>query len=168
MFGRIPSLFPVVVLTGALVVAGCQRPEPPLGGGAREVAVSLPDRVTVLNADTLVVDGKHLRLANARTPAQIPEAGCWAEALAAKQSTQWVRQLVRGARTVSVRPTDRMDADKRVIAYVTFDGADLGEALVRQGMGAPVTAEPFSWCGRISQGGASGPAVSALLDLGTL
>jgi endonuclease YncB( thermonuclease family) len=106
-------------------------------------------------------------LADAFTPQPIPDADCWAEALAAKQTTQWVRQLVRGARTVTVRPTGKVDADKRSISYIAFDGADLGETLVTQGMAAPAAAEPFAWCGRISQGASPGPAVSALLDLGT-
>jgi endonuclease YncB( thermonuclease family) len=165
MFGRIPLVL-LAVLSVALVSA-CRRNDPPLAAGDRDVAVSIPDRVKVLNGDILVVDGKHVRLANARTPEQIPAADCWAEALAAKQTTHWVRQLVRGARTVTVRPTGKMDADRRGISYVAFDGADLGEVLVAQGMAAPVTPEPFSWCGRISQSPAPGPSVAALLDLGT-
>jgi len=165
MFRRIPSV--VVAIVGCALLAGCGDKGPPLEAGDRDIPVSLPDRVKVLNADILVVDDKHLHVANARTPQQIPAAGCWAEALAAKQATQWVRQVVRGADAVTVRPTEKMDADGRTFAYVAFDGADLGELLVTQGLAAPVTPEPFSWCDRISQSASSGPAVGALLDLGT-
>ncbi len=156
-----------LALLGLVGLAACDRDEAPLDTAGREAAVSMPDRVTVLNGDILVIDGAHLRLANARTPEQIPAADCWAEALAAKQTTRWVRDLVRGSRTVTTRPTEKVDADNRAIAYVAFDGADLGELLVAQGMAAPVNPEPFSWCGRISQSAAPGPPVAALLDLGT-
>jgi endonuclease YncB( thermonuclease family) len=165
MFGRI--LLVLLAVFGSLLVSACRRNEAPLDTGGREAPVSLPDRVRVLNGDILVIDGKHLRLANARTPEQIPAAGCWSEALAAKQTTHWVRQLVRSARTVTVQPVGGTDGDERALARIAFDGADLGESLLAQGMGAPVRDEPFSWCGRISQSTASGPAVGALLDLGT-
>jgi hypothetical protein len=68
----------------SLAVAGlvaCQRtPDPP---PSIVPPPGLGDRVRVLSADAMVIDGKHVRLANAYAPQGIPDARCWAEATAA-------------------------------------------------------------------------------------
>ncbi len=84
----------------SLVAAGlaaCQKtPDPP---SSITPPPGLGDRVRVLSADAMVIDGKHVRLANAYAPQGVPDARCWAEAAAAKQATTWVRgRDARGAR----------------------------------------------------------------------
>lgn len=151
-----------IALAVGLIAAGCQRrEEPPFRPPA---GPSVADRVQVLNADVLVIDGRHVRLAGAVTPQPIPDARCWAEALAAKQATAAVRDLVRSARDVRVEPTGRTDPYNRAIARVILDGQNLGHVLHDQGMAAETESGRFAWCDPISRGGEGAPDVKSLMD----
>jgi hypothetical protein len=147
---------------GAL--AGCSRreaKEPPLRAPA---APSVAERVRVLNADVLVVDGRDIRLADAVAPQPIPDARCWAEALASKLSTAAVRDLVRSSGAIRVEPTGRRDDHNREIARIVLDNQDLGRTLHDMGLAADTTAGNFGWCGPISAGGEGAPDYKALMD----
>ena len=146
-----------------LALAGCGRkdegppPKPP-------AQPSVAERVRVLNADVLVIDGRHVRLAEAVAPQPIPDAHCWAEALAAKQSTEAVRELVRGAGDIRVEPTGGTDEYNRTIARVLLDNQDLGHALHDMGLVAEAAPDRFHWCDPISAGGQGAPDVKSLMD----
>lgn len=154
----------VAIAAAAVVMAagaGCRRsPEPPLQAPA---GPSMAERVQVLNADVYVIDGRHVRLAGAVTPQPIPDARCWAEALAARQATAAVRELLRGARDLRVQPTGRTDAYNRAIARVIVDNQDLTRTLHDAGMAAE-TEGRFNWCGPISEGGEGAPELKSLMD----
>jgi endonuclease YncB( thermonuclease family) len=148
-----------------MALAGCRRaeqepaPKTPPGPSAAE-------RMQVLNADVFVIDGRHVRLADAVAPQPIPDARCWAEALAAKQATLATRELVRSAQTLRVEPTGRSDEYNRTVAHVYLDGQDLGRTLHDAGLAAETAAGRFGWCDPISAGGSGAPDVKTLMDFG--
>ncbi|KRA62018.1 nuclease [Caulobacter sp. Root655] len=162
---RLFSLLGALSLTVPL--AACQRtPDPPASISAPP---GLGDRVRVLSADAFVIDGRHVRLANAYAPQGVPDARCWAEAAAAKQVTDWVRGKVREARVVAIETPDGFDEFHRELAVVRLDGEDLGQALYEAGLASRRTEAAygrFSWCEPISAKAAGAPAVGSLLDSG--
>lgn len=121
--------------------------------------------VTVLNSDILVIDGKHVRLSNASTPQPIPDAHCWAEALAAKQATRTVKALVDRAITVQIEPTGKVDKFERTIARVLIDGADLGQLLYDEGLAAKGKSDRFEWCDPISRNETGAPSVFSMMEM---
>jgi endonuclease YncB( thermonuclease family) len=153
-----------LLVAGGLALAGCgRRAEPPLQAPA---GLTVAERVRVLNADVLVIDGRHVRLAGAATPQPIPDARCWAEALAAKQATAAVRDLVRGARTLSIQPTGQTDSYNRAIAHVLLDDQDLARTLHDAGLAADKPLDGFGWCEPISKEEPGAPEFKALMDFG--
>jgi hypothetical protein len=154
---------PLAALACLFALGGCGGPEaefrpPP------QVGPSVAERVKVLNADVLVVDGQHVRLAEAYAPQPIPDARCWAEALASKQATQEVRSLVHDAKEIHTAPTGRRDEYNRFVSHVTLDGADLSRTLQDAGLAAATPQGRFEWCNPISKGDAGAPALKALMD----
>jgi micrococcal nuclease len=104
----------------------------------------------VIDGDTYVVllDGvsKRVRLANADTPETGDRARCPEELEVGNRAKEWVRDQV-AKRRVEVRPTGKIDKYGRVIAYVTLDGQDLGELLVKNGLGRAYRGERrMTWC----------------------
>lgn len=152
----------------SLVAAGlaaCQKtPDPP---SSITPPPGLGDRVRVLSADAMVIDGKHVRLANAYAPQGVPDARCWAEAAAAKQATTWVRGHMREARDITVEPTGGFDEFHRELAVVHVDGVDLGQLMFESGLASRRSTgrdNRFPWCEPISAKAPDAPAVGSLLD----
>jgi hypothetical protein len=138
--------------------------EPPLSYGTQP---SVAERVRVLDADVLIVDGINLRLANGVAPQPIPHAQCWAEAVAAIYARNETRALVSGAHSIDVRRTGGHDDYNRPFADITLDGADLGDALFRAGLVARKPTGRFDWCAPVSQEKEGAPPVRALFDFGS-
>ena len=157
----------VLLALSMVVLSACQKtPDPP---ASITPPPSLADRVRVLSADALVIDGRHVRLANAYAPQGVPDARCWGEAAAAKLATSWVRDKVREARSVTVEAARGVDEYHRDLALVGLDGVDLGQALYETGLAGrrtDATNGRFSWCEPVSGQAAGAPPVSALLDNG--
>jgi endonuclease YncB( thermonuclease family) len=155
----------LIVLSLAVGLAACQKtPDPP---ASITPPPGLGDRVRVLSADALVIDGKHVRLANAYAPQGIPDARCWAEAAAAKQATLWMRQRMREARDVTVQPTGGFDEFHRELAVVQLDGVDLGQLMFESGLASRRSTgrdNRFPWCEPISAKAPDAPVVGSLLD----
>ena len=155
----------LIVLSLAVLTTACQKtPDPP---STLDVPPGLGDRVRVLSADAMVIDGKHLRLANAYAPQGIPDARCWAEAAAAKQATLWVRERMREARDVTIQPTGGFDEFHRELAVVQLDGVDLGQLMFESGLASRRSTgrdNRFPWCEPISAKAADAPVVGSLLD----
>ena len=76
-------------------LAACSEPEP--SRAPAEAPPNISARIQVLNADTLVIDDAHLRLAGVYAPQGIPDARCWAEAMASKQAAERLRRIVASA-----------------------------------------------------------------------
>lgn len=145
----------------ALALAACGRaPEPK---PALAPAPSLSERVKVLNGDALTLDGEDLRLANAYAPQPIPDARCWAEALAAREAARELRTLVAEGREISIRRTGQRDEYNRALAYVTLDRLDLGDTLYSMGLAARRGPTPFRWCAGFSEAAAGAPTLQSLM-----
>jgi hypothetical protein len=157
-----------LALLAAAPLAGCHKPvDPPSSIDAQPLG--LGDRVRVLSADAFVIDGRHVRLANAYAPQGVPDARCWAEATAALQAVALVRDKVKDARTVTVGPATGFDEFHRDLAVVELDGVDLGQDLFEHGLAARRTDAQngrFSWCDPISGKAVGAPTVNSLLDSG--
>ena len=152
---------PAVLLTALCLLAACHKPEAPASVLASGPSVA--SRVKVLGGDVMVIDGLHVRLANAVAPQIVPGARCWAEALAAKLTMDVVKGQVLSARTIQVRPTGKPDDFGRTPAYVLLDGVDLGQTLFMQGAAAQPPDGRFRWCEGISVQQEGAPQVSTLL-----
>jgi len=153
------------IVVAALVVLALQacdkRPAPPVA----EAPSAVRPKVTTLNADVLVIDGKHYRLANAYAPQPMPDARCWAEAAAAKQATRVVSAMVGRAANVETTPTGKKDEYDRDLATIRIDGADLGEILFKDGLAARPTTGHFDWCGPVSRGDTGAPDVFSMMEV---
>ena len=155
---RVRSLLTAAAL---LALAGCTQPKESEADIA-DIQPSIGSRATVISADILVVDGRHLRLSNAFAPETIPDARCWAEAVAARQGVAIVQRLVNNARTVSIQETGGKDEYDRAFALVALDGLDLGQVLIDNGLAARRTEETFNWCDPISRSAPGAPSVTTL------
>lgn len=147
-------------------MAACQKtPDPPS-------TITLPppglgDRVRVLSADAMVIDGNHVRLANAYAPQGVPDARCWAEATAAQTTRAWVRAKMKDAREITVEPATGFDEFHRQLSIVTVDGVDLGQEMYANGLAARRSEGlngRFAWCDPISGKAPGAPAVNSLLN----
>lgn len=162
-----PFVLPLVAaVLAASSLTACQKtPDPP-----STIALPPPglgDRVRVLSADAMVIDGNHVRLANAYAPQGVPDARCWAEATAARTTLAWVRAKMKDAREIAVEPATGFDEFHRQLAIVTVDGVDLGQELYESGLAARRTDGPkgrFAWCEPISGKAQGAPTVNSLLD----
>jgi endonuclease YncB( thermonuclease family) len=156
-------IFAAALLATAL--AGCDKPEQPLKA---EAPASITAHVRVLDADVLVIDGQHLRLANAYGPESLLRARCWAESLAADHAAEQVREIIDHARMYGFQLTGKTDDYGRKYATVTVDGADLGDILYERGLAARPSTPRFDWCQPISQKQLEGaPKISSLYNFGS-
>lgn len=154
-----------LVLLGAIAattLVGCSR-------GSQlfvDVPVERSAQVIVLEPDALVIDGHPVRLSNVTAPQLAPRAGCWAEALAARQAGETVESLVARAHNVTATPTGGVDEYNRTFSRVTVDGVDLGQILLDDGLAATAGGVRFDWCGPLNINVARGPRVSTLARSG--
>ncbi|HET9160611.1 MAG TPA: hypothetical protein VFN88_08365, partial [Caulobacteraceae bacterium] len=153
-----------LVLAVLAMLAACGRKsEPP---PAQSAAPTLKPAVTVLNADVLVIQGKHYRLANGYAPQPVPDARCWAEAVAARQATRVVADMVSRAGAVTAQSTGGEDEYARIFAKISIDGTDLGDVLFKDGLAArPPGGRRFEWCDPISRNGSGAPDVFSMMEL---
>jgi len=148
----------IAIALGATACGRAPEPRP-----ATAPAASLAERVKVLNGDALTVDGEDLRLADAYAPQPIPDAHCWAEALAAREAARETRALIPEGREISVKRTGQRDEYNRALAYVTLDRLDLGDTLYSMGLAARRGSGPFRWCAGFSQETAGAPTLQSLM-----
>lgn len=160
------SLF-ILILAAfvATALAGCGPRKDQKLPSQSSLQPSLTERVRVLAGDVLVIDGQHIRLAGAYGPQGIPDARCWAEALAAKQATVVLRRMIVDGRTISFKPTGGQDVFGRTYATVSLNGVDLGQTLYDEGLAAK-TKGAFGWCRPISEAGEGAPTVNSVMDAG--
>ena len=151
------------IATLALLAACGKKPEPP--PQAVEAPVSITAHVRVLDADTLIIDGKHVRLVNAFAPSSLLHARCWAEALASDHAAEYVKEMVQRARTYSFTANGKLDEYTRAYGTVDIDGADLGDILYQQGLAARPAEPRFDWCQPISQKAEGAPQISSLYSV---
>ena len=146
----------------ASALAACSKPDPPLKAAAPP---SITGHVRVLDADALVIDGKHVRLANAYAPESLLHARCWAESLASDHAAEFVKDLVQRAASYDFKATGATDEYGRVFGLVTIDNADLGDILYNAGLASRPAKPRFDWCGPISKQAQGAPKIASLYNL---
>jgi len=159
----IPLKLSFAVIAAGALLAACSSPKSALfadGGLARQSDPA--PQVQVLTGEVLVIDGRHVRLANITTPQASPSAHCVAEALGARQARLRMAELAQRAQRVIVTPTGRRDDYDRVEANVLFDGADPGQVLVDEGLAMPADGSKPDWCGPVSDASAGGRHIAML------
>jgi endonuclease YncB( thermonuclease family) len=165
---EVPSMASPRPLSAALaalaLLAACGKsPEAP--PKPVDVPASITSHVRVLNADTLIIDGRHVRLANAFAPESLLHARCWAEALASDHAAEYVKEMVQHARTYSFSANGKTDSYTRAYGTLMIDGADLGDILYQQGLAARPAEPRFDWCQPISQKAEGAPQISSLYSV---
>ncbi len=150
------ALAPIV---GGVLLSACEPKEETL---AAAPPPSIVGRVRVLDANVLIVDGKHITLANAYAPETLLHARCWAEALASDRATAFVKDLVEHARSFDFKANGQRDTYNREVGALSIDGADLGDILFEQGLAARSVQPRFDWCQPISKQAEGAPKISAL------
>lgn len=153
------AALPTALIALAALAGACDKPQKPL---ASAPPPSITAHVRVLDADVLIVDGLHVRLANAYGPESLLHARCWAESLAADHAAEYVKALVQHARSYGFKPTGETDGYNRTVGNLTIDGADLGDILYGQGLAARPSKPRFDWCQPISQKADGAPQISSL------
>ena len=149
----------------ATALAGCGPRKEQKLPAQPSLQPQLTERVRVLAGDVLVIDGEHIRLSGAYGPQGIPDARCWAEALAAKQATVVLRKMIVDGRTISFKPTGGQDVFGRTYATVSLNGVDLGQTLYDEGLVAK-TQGAFGWCRPLSEASQGAPTVNSVMDAG--
>jgi endonuclease YncB( thermonuclease family) len=131
-----------LILTCGATLGGCDR-------GKLKFAQVLPDDdITVHGVQTVRVADQLYVLAGIDTPRPAPEAGCWAEALLARETRFALDRMVQNPHRVYAHE-ERTGADGHVFARVEVNGSDLSEALLDAGLAAPGQDAPFDWCGAV-------------------
>ena len=151
----------ILALGLALTISACGR-RPGLYADPSPAAAQPAPTVQVLQGDVLVIDGRHLRLADTAVPQPAPGAHCLAEAAAARQARLRLQELAQGVRHAEVLPTGGHDGDDRAEARVRLDGQDPSQVLIDEGLAVPSGAAPIDWCGPISSTLSQGQHIAML------
>ena len=141
---------------------GCGRSPSDVPPASEDPPPSLTDRVRVVEAHSLVIDGQRVRLSNADAPELFPGARCWAEAVLAKQAFFTVLETVQQGRDVLLRPAGRQNRWGQALAEVTVDEVDLGDLLYEQGLASRPTGRRFDWCGELTTNAPGAPGLDPL------
>ncbi len=158
-----PLKLAFTLLAAGALLAACSSPKSALFADDAPARQSDPaPQVQVLTGEVLVVDGRHVRLANITTPQASPGAHCVAEALGARQARLRMVELAQRVQRVVITPNGRHDDYDRIEANVLFDGADPGQVLVDEGLAMPADGSKPDWCGPVSDASAGGRHIAML------
>jgi hypothetical protein len=134
----------------ALVLGACSQRS--LYAEASPPDAAGQSRISVVQADALVIDGRRVHLVDAVTPQPAPDAHCPAEALAARQARLRVIALADRTHHANVELTGTLDGYNRADAHLRFDGVDPATVLIDEGLAVAPGNQAFSWCGPLSEG----------------
>jgi endonuclease YncB( thermonuclease family) len=139
----------LIASLAVLLLAACSQPHSLFMDEPARAAGPV-SQISVVQADALVVDGRRVHLVDAVTPQPAPDAGCPAEALAARQARLRMTDLAGRARHVEIKPVGTLDGYNRMNAHVSFDGQDPAQTLIEEGLAVAPDKQAFSWCGPLS------------------
>ena len=151
-YSFVPPLILTVFFLALALTACAPRHSLYFDAAGHEGGVAAASQVRVVQADALVVDGRRVHIVDAITPQPAPDAGCPAEALAARQARLRLTALAAEARHVDVHIVPGLDKYNRANAHVSFDGQDPASVLIDEGLAVAPTQQSFSWCGPLSGG----------------
>ncbi|MEJ0065766.1 MAG: hypothetical protein WDM85_10325 [Caulobacteraceae bacterium] len=145
---KISTLLLATLVVGLFGLTACSRPAASsLFTQASSIDQTGPrPQIEVLRGDVLVIDGRHLRLADLTAPQAAPDAHCAAEAVAARQAQLRLKDLARRVRSIVITPTGGLDGYGRTLARVTLDGIDPAATLIDEGLAVAPQPAGFDWC----------------------
>lgn len=140
-----------LVIAAAVAIAlyalnlGGDGPAPAAPAAADEIR-----RFAVIDGDTVrdVARSVTYRVVNIDTPEVGDGAACAAERRHGVRATQRTRALLAAAQEIVARPVGRIDSYGRVVAAISVDGRDLGEALIAEGLARRWRGRREPWCDR--------------------
>ncbi len=105
--------------------------------------------LSVIDGDTLRVNGRKVRLEGFNAP-ETYQARCEHERRLGLKATQALRQMVRSGK-VELSWLARRDRYGRPLARARYQGRDIGEILIEQGLARPAGAKDNRhWCDKTS------------------
>lgn len=104
-----------------------------------------PQKVEVVDADTLRVDGTKVRTAHLDAPERGPRAKCDAERFLAIQAFAFAMEMA-STRPLVIWPERRADRYGRPLVRVTVAGKDWGEAMIAESLAGRWEGERHDWC----------------------
>ena len=114
------------------------------------IAAFLASSLTVLDGDTFILDGEHIRIANIDAP-ETRDAQCDAELRLGHVAKRRLQELLSAAPPVITRgdPADGRKKDRhgRTLAIITIAGRDAGEILIGEELARPWEGRKRPWCG---------------------
>jgi endonuclease YncB( thermonuclease family) len=136
----------------AMALGACSRASSSLfvESASTATAAGHAPQIQVLHGDVMVIDGRHVRLADATTPQASPGAHCPAEAIASRQAQLRLQALSRGVRSATITPTGVVDDHGRTWAHVVLDGVDPAQTLINEGLAVAPQQRGFDWCAAAS------------------
>jgi endonuclease YncB( thermonuclease family) len=102
--------------------------------------------IIVVDGDTVRMDGRTYRLLGYDTPEHGKLAGCVWERGRAKAATEALREELRWAWTVELRPTGKDCKWNRECAYLYINGVNVRWAMIRRGHAVPWRGRRNDWC----------------------
>ncbi len=101
--------------------------------------------ITVLDGDTIIVSGEHVRLINIDAPETRGRARCESERHLGERAKERMRALVASG-AITITRAKRLDRYGRTLAHVSIDGRDLGDILVAEGLAVFWEGRRHAWC----------------------
>lgn len=89
-----------------------------------------PEKVTVIDGDTIIVQGEHIRLLGINAPEL--KGKCREEKVRALRARSRLMELIKSSKIDIER--DGFDRYRRTLASVSVGGTDLGHVLMREGL----------------------------------
>lgn len=106
-------------------------------------------RFWVVDGDTIQDNATRTvyRLENIDCPETDDRAKCFRERKQGERAKFEAVRLLKGAKTITVRPTGKVDQYGRSIATIYVDGQDFGELMIARGFARPWRGVREDWCG---------------------
>lgn len=119
----------------------------PLAAVAEPVAVD-PSALTVIDADTVELDGERIRVTGLDAPETHPgQYRCAAERTRGETATATLRYMLADATTATLDALPRRDRYGRLLATLTLDGQDVAATLVAARLARPYDGgSREGWC----------------------
>lgn len=103
----------------------------------------------IIDGDTFVWRGEHIRIANIDAP-ELKGAKCDAERRLALVAKRRLEQMLASGQVRIARgdPADGRKRDRhgRTLAVISLDGQDVGSILIDEGLARPWIGKRRSWC----------------------
>lgn len=110
------------------------------------LSAASPDRLRVVDGDTLAQGSTRLRVLDLDAPELGKRARCALERRRGEGSRDYARALIASASSVVVQPSGRIDRYKRPLVRVSVDGRDFAAVMIAAGHGRPWRGRSSDWC----------------------